>query len=153
MKNKSMWILGGVVAILFIVVVVICVKILFYPSDKGVYGNRLDGIENYPISNEKIEDIKTNIAKNKECETITYQLQGKLMKFFIHVKNETGSTSAQRLGDHIIDSFSEEELGYYDISIYITSSDESEQYPMIGYKSKNNSSISWTVNKGEVNEG
>lgn len=152
MKNKSLWILGGIVAILFIVVVVMCVKILFYPSGKGIYGNRLDGIENYPINSEKIEEVKSTILESDDCKNISYQLQGKIMKFFIQVSDETGTTSAQRLGDNIIDSFSETELGYYDVSIYITGSAESEQYPMIGYKSRNKTSISWTVNKGEKDE-
>lgn len=152
MKNKSIWILGSIVFVLFILVVILCVKILFYPSGSGIYGNRLEGIENYPISGEKIEEVKNIISDNKDCESIDYSLQGKIMKFFIKVINETGITSAQRLGDNIIDSFSETELGYYDVSIYITNDEQSEPYPMIGYKGKNKTSISWTVNKGEVNE-
>ena len=99
-----------------------------------------------------IQEIKSAISESKDCESITYSLQGKIMKFFINVSSETGTTSAQRLGDNIIDSFSETELGYYDVSIYITSVSENELYPMIGYKSKNENAISWTVNKGEVNE-
>ena len=74
------------------------------------------------------------------------------MKFFIEVSKDTGVTSAQRIGDNIIDSFSETELGYYDVTIYVTSTEESEQYPMIGYKSKNKTAISWTINKGEVTD-
>lgn len=152
MKKKTMWILGGIVVLLFVVVAVICVKILFYPSGIGVYGNRLEGIENYPISADKIEEIKGTILESKDCESITYSLQGKIMKFFINVSKDTGIISSQRLGDNIIDSFSDTELSYYDVSIYVTSSEQSEPYPMIGYKSKNETAISWTVNKGEVNE-
>lgn len=152
MKKRTMWILGSIVAILFIVVIAICIKILFYPSGSGIYGNRLDGIENYPISDTKIEEIKQTILESKDCESITYNLQGKIMKFFIRVSDEIGTTSAQRLGDNIIDSFSETELDYYDVAIYITGNEESEQYPMLGYKSTNKAAISWTVNKGEQDE-
>lgn len=152
MKKKSMWIIGILVAIIFIVVVAVAIKIIFYPSENGVYGNRLDGIENYAISEEKITEVKNTISENKECQSISYTLQGKIMKFFIKVSNDTGVTSAQRLGDNIIDSFSETELGFYDITIYITSDENVEPYPMIGYKSKNESAISWTVNKGEVED-
>ena len=126
MKKSSMWIIGSIVFILFCVVMALCVKILFYPSTTGTYGNRLEGIENYPISDEKIAEIKSAISESKDCESITYSLQGKIMKFFINVSSETGTTSAQRLGDNIIDSFSETELGYYDVSIYITSVSENE---------------------------
>ena len=152
MKNKSMWILGGVVVVLFLVVVAMSIKILFYPTKSGVYGNRLQDINDYPISSEKIDEIKSKIKKNDDCKSIDYLLQGKIMKFFINVSNETGITSAQRLGDNIIDSFDETELKYYDFSIYITNDEQVEPYPMIGYKSKNETAISWTVNKGEVNE-
>lgn len=152
MKKKSMWIIGILVAIIFIAVVVMAIKIIFYPSDSGVYGNRLDGMENYIISSDKIEEVKNTISQNKECQNITYTLQGKIMKFFIETSSDIGITSAQRLGDNIIDSFSETELGYYDVTIYITSGENISPYPMIGYKSKNESAISWTINKGEVED-
>lgn len=150
MKKKSMWVIGILVAILFIAVVVVAVNIIFYPSGSGLYGDRLDGIENYAISDEKIEEVKSIASENKECKNISYTLQGKIMKFFIEVSSDTGITSAQRIGDNIIDGFSETELGYYDVAIYVTSTEKSEQYPMMGYKSKNESAISWTINKGEV---
>lgn len=152
MSKKSMWILGSIVAILFIIVLIISAKILFYPSGKGVYGNRLDGIENYPITNEKIEQIKKFVIDTKYCEAITYRLQGKIMKFFINVKDETSSTNVQSLGNKIIDAFSETELSYYDIAIYINSSSNQEPYPMMGYKSKSNNVIVWTTNKGDNDE-
>ena len=152
MKKKSMWIIGSLVAILFVAVVAVAVKIIFFPSGNGVYGNRLEGIENYAISSDKIEEVKTQALENKECKNISYKLQGKIMKFFIEVSGDTGVTSAQRIGDNIIDNFSETELGYYDVTIYVTSEEESEQYPMIGYKSKNKTAITWTINKGEVED-
>lgn len=152
MKKRSMWIIGSIVAILFIVVVVIAIKIVISPNSNGIYGNRLDGIENYPISDEKINEIKTKIAENKECEDITFNIQGKILKFFVTVSKDTGITTAQRIGDNIIDSFSETELGFYDVAIYVNSKEESEQYPMLGYKNKNEKAISWTINKGEVED-
>lgn len=152
MKKKSMWILGSIVAILFVVVTIMSVKILFSSNGDDVYGNRLEGIENHVISDEKIEEIKAKLLETKDCESVSYSLKGKIMKFFIKVSSETGTTSAQRLGDNIVDSFSETELNFYDISFYITSVEENEQYPMLGYKSKNEAAISWTVNKGEVTD-
>lgn len=152
MKKRAMWIIGSIVAVLFIAVVAICVKILFSPSGESVYGNRLEGIENYPISDEKINEIKTVLLENTYCKEVNYQLTGRIMKFFITVESETGSVSAQRLGDKIIDNLSETELGYYDVSIYISSTGEDEQYPMMGVKSKNDAAITWTVNKGEAED-
>lgn len=152
MKKKSMWIIGSIVVIALIVVIGVALKIVIGGNSKGVYGNRLDGIENYAISDSKIEEIKTKILENKECEKITYNKQGRILKFFLTVTKDTGVTTAQRLGDNIVDSFSETELGYYDVTIYVESGENTEPYPMIGYKNKNEKAISWTVNKGEVKD-
>ena len=70
MKKKSMWIIGSIVVIALIVVIGVAIKIVIGGNSKGVYGNRLDGIENYAISDSKIEEIKTKILENKECEKI-----------------------------------------------------------------------------------
>ena len=92
------------------------------------------------------------VFRDKECEKITYNKQGRILKFFLTVTKDTGVTTAQRLGDNIVDSFSETELGYYDVTIYVESDENTEPYPMIGYKNKNEKAISWTVNKGEVKD-
>lgn len=150
MKNKSMWIIGSIAAIMFVVVLVVAFKIVFYKNGNGVYGNRLDNIENYPISEEKYESIKSILMKNSECQNVSHSLQGRIIKYFIEVSDETSVTTAQRFGDAIIDEFSETELGYYDVAIYVTSKSNEEPYPMAGYKSKTESAISWVTNKGEV---
>ena len=152
MKKRTMWVIGSIVAVLFIAVIAICISILFTPTGESVYGNRLEGIENYPISNEKIDEIKKILLENKYCKEVNYQLTGRIMKFFITVEAETGSVNAQRLGDKIVDNLSETELGYYDLAIYISSTGDDSQYPMLGAKSKNDAAIAWVVNKGEAEE-
>lgn len=152
MKNKSRWIIGGIVALALIIVMVMAFKIVLGGSSNGEYGNRLDGIENYAISDSKISEIKEKILENKECQNIEYNTQGRILKFIVTVTKDTGVTTSQRMGDTIVDSFSETELSYYDVTIYVKSTEETEQYPMIGYKSKNENAISWTINKGEVKD-
>ena len=61
-------------------------------------------------------------------------------------------TNNQEMFDNIVDSFSETELGYYDVTIYVESGENTEPDPMRGYKNKNEKAISWTVNKGEVKD-
>ena len=152
MKKRTMWIIGSLVAVLFITVVIVCINILFTPTGESVYGWRLEGIENYPITDEKISEIKTILLESKYCKDVNYQLTGRIMKFFVKVETGTGSVNAQKLGDKIIDNLSETELSYYDVSVYISSTGDDEQYPMIGVKSKNDAAITWTVNKGEAED-
>ena len=58
------------------------------PNDsKNLYGNRLDGIENYVIKEETISIIKEELMKTEKVKSIDYDLKGKLINFIIMVKN------------------------------------------------------------------
>ena len=147
-KNKTIVIVGIICLVLFILMV-FAVYRMFYPSNRSVYGDRLDNAPE--IDNAVIEQIKSKIMDSNLVEEVKYETNVAVMKFFISVKDSTKLDDVQKLGDIILDTLSTKVTSFYDIEVYLTN-ENNEQYPSIGYHSKSASSFSWTNNVGEEDE-
>ena len=147
-KNKTIVIVGIICLVLFILMA-FAVYRMFYPSNRSVYGDRLDNAPE--IDNAVIEQIKSKIMDSNLVEEVKYETNVAVMKFFISVKDSTKLDDAQKLGDIILDTLSTKVTSFYDIEVYLTN-ENNEQYPSIGYHSKSASSFSWTNNVGEEDE-
>jgi len=82
--------------------------------------------------------------------SVSYNKNVRILKFIINVKDDTKVEDSYKLGNIILENFSSSILGYYDVEVYITSN--SENYPVIGYCSKNADAFTWSVNWGEGSE-
>ncbi len=143
-KHKVGLIVTGVCIILLILVFFAIKSAFFGNYGKSEYGNRLDGIENYPIEDKLISDIKDKLMETGIVEDYSYNLKGRIMNFLIKVKAEVDLTSSRALADKIAESISDENKSFYDIQIMITSVDEAnELYPTIGYKHKKSVGFKW----------
>jgi len=116
-----------------------------YEADE--YGNRLKGISDYKIEKSRVNEMKTAIGENESVESVSYLLEGRLIDITIKVKDETERDAAKSLADQAVGYFSDEQKGFYDIQVLISSNnDESEKYPIIGYKHKTSGSLVWSNN-------
>lgn len=147
-KNKTAVIVGAICLVLFILMAFAIYR-MFYPSSGSVYGDRLDNAPE--IDNAVIEQIKNKINDTNLVEEVQYENNVVTMKFFISVKDSTKLADAQKLGDIILDTLSTKVTNFYDIQIYLTN-EKNDEYPSIGYHSKNASSFSWIDNVGEEDE-
>ena len=147
-KNKTIVIVGIICLVLFILMAFAIYR-MFYPSSGSVYGDRLDNAPE--IDNAVIEQIKNKINDTNLIEEVQYETNVVTMKFFISVKDSTKLADAQKLGDIILDTLSTKVTNFYDIQIYLTN-EKNDEYPSIGYHSKNASSFSWIDNVGEEDE-
>lgn len=144
-RNK---ILVTILTLLFIVIILLTIYIYLYQSNSNKYGNRLNGIENVLIADTKIDNIKEKVLSNDNCNTITYKLDGKIIKFFIDVKPETDELTLESIFNLILDGFTDSEKSFYDFEIFVTST--SKSYPVIAYKHRNNQVFS--ISRKEVVE-
>ena len=122
-RNK---ILVGLILIAIIIMASILIIIFSNLSLGGnnKYGNRLDNIEEHPITSEMITDIKTEISSFEKVEDISYHLEGKLMNFIITVEDSLIEDDAKNYGNRIIETLSNEIKTYYDVQVLIDSTDE-----------------------------
>ena len=142
-RNK---ILVGLILIAIIIMASILIIIFSNLSLGGnnKYGNRLDNIEEHPITSEMITDIKTEISSFEKVEDISYHLEGKLMNFIITVEDSLIEDDAKNYGNRIIEILSNEIKTYYDVQVLIDSTDEeSTTYPIIVYKHKTSDMLVW----------
>lgn len=111
-------------------------NLFFSGAGKPIYGNRLDGIEKVKVTDKQFKDIDEVLEKNKNITEIDHNIKGKIINFFITVKEKTPEADAKTIPDAILKEFKEEQVKFYDFQVFITCLDEEDKaYPIIGYKS------------------
>lgn len=146
-KHKVLLIVIAVCLILLILMFFGIKKAFFANAGGSKYGNRLDGIENYPIDNKTIDEIKQILNDIEFVNDVKYNLEGRRMDFVIDVNDDVDLITSRSLADKIAEKFSDEIKSFYDIQVYLTSkNEESELYPTIGYKHKKSAVFQWNVN-------
>lgn len=111
---------------------------------KSLYGDRLDSIKEHKIDSKKINEIKTEIKELDYVSAVNYDLKGKIMNFVITINKDTSLDNAKKIGNKILDSLDQNEKNNYDIQVFLVTSEDSETYPIIGYKHKTRDEIVWT---------
>jgi hypothetical protein len=131
-------------------------KAYLYPENqKTVYGDRLDGIEEVTITDEKINEIVGIIKKEAGITDASINIQGKIVNINITASTEANTIDVMKtLSSSILSNFSDDEIAFYDFQFFIKNEDNN--YNMIGYKNKKNLSITWSsdeiVSEVEENE-
>ena len=127
--------------IIFVVLLLGCLGVflmLWFGGSGEVYGNRLEGIEKVPVSEGYLNDIEKALKENESVTKATSNIEGRLINFIVTVNDDTSISSAKELSKVVRDNFTESELKFYDIQIYVLDSgaNETSTYPIIGYKHK-----------------
>ena len=144
-KNKAKIIVIIIVLIALAVILILLKNLLFSSSDGPIYGNRLDGIEDVAIEDDRLTEIESDLFINDGVEAADAYIQGKLINILIDVK-ELSIKESESILNKTLDSFSDEEKAFYDIQYFVTekTNEESELYPIIGSKNKLSNKIVWT---------
>ncbi len=139
------------VIILFILAVVFLYfmyDLFFTNGGKPEYGNRLDGIEEVEVTKEDISKIEAEAKKNKNVSEVSVDISGRTLNIIITVDNSMGVDDAKKVGQSSYSVLGEKQIKYYAIQLFIKKSDETKNnFPIIGYKQKESTSISWTKNR------
>jgi len=145
-ENKVLFVLALII-IISLVAIIIGLVTMFYNEDGDKYGNRLDGIEKFPISENISEEIKTLYESG--VESVNVDVKGKIIYVMIDVSAGVGKEDARGYAIKSLEKFSDEIKGYYDFQFMITcknNTEETTMYPMIASKHSGNSQVVWTNN-------
>ncbi len=141
-KNKILVSLLVIAIVFFAAIMIIIFSNLSIGNNE--YGNRLDNIEKYPISDETINEIKTDISSYEKVTSVSYNLEGKLANFILTVDDSLEEETAKNYANKILENLSDDVKSYYDIQVLVDSDNkESEVYPIIGYKHKTTDMFVW----------
>lgn len=138
-----------VCSILLVLVIlgVVFLRILIPNYSGNLYGNRLKNIENYKIKDDQISNLKKDIKGLDGVDSVGYNLEGRLINITIKVSDDVGVDTAKEYANKSLEYFSDKEKEYYDIEIILSSvNNNSEVYPLFGYKHKTSTSIVWSNN-------
>ena len=145
-KNKFVIIAIGVFLIL--VIVAFLVFNMFFPAEgTALYGDRLDGIQDVELTDNKLNDISSTLEENEAVKKASVSVQGKIVEVIITAQDDTSLDTAKGLNTIVLDALDEDEEAFYDIQIFVTKDTEATDFPIIGYKHHAKDSFSWTKDR------
>ena len=148
-NHKNLSIAIGIVILLFLVsFIVIFVAPLFKTNN---YGDRLDDIEKYKVTNNMINSVKEATLENDGVADVSYHKEGRILNFIITLDGEKDLETVKAYANDITDNLSSKIKKYYDIEDFINTKSKSSIYPVIGYHSKGGKEFTWS-NVGENSE-
>ncbi|MCI9084341.1 MAG: DNA polymerase epsilon catalytic subunit A [Bacilli bacterium] len=137
---------GCIIAVVALFVLLTAFFTIFFiiPSFGGNnYGHRLGGIENHKITNNVVNDIKDSITSKEGVSKVTYHNEGRILNFTITIDSNTKLEDAKGYAELVIKGISKKNLKYYDVQIFLDAKEDSNIYPIAGYKHKTSDEIVW----------
>ncbi len=132
------------------VILFISFKSFIYPEDsKSVYGDRLEGIENVTITDDKLNEVITKTTALETIESCRIDIYGKIVNI-VAVSNLKGTeVKVKEVFNTVLEEFDDDVKAYYDFQFF--ASNEVLKYSLIGYKNKTTEEPVYTVSY-EVDE-
>lgn len=140
--HKVICIIIGIMILMLIAGLVIFIK-LSPDGKKNAFGNRLTGIENYPINEESMKNMMTEALQVEGIQAINYNVKGRTVNILVTVVEQMSKENAIAYANKTLEYFTDEIKSYYDIQIFISTDTESEIYPIMGYKHKTRDTYVW----------
>ena len=144
-SNKVLLVLLGILAVCFISIGILFYKFFYAGTSGSKYGNRLNGIENYPLSKTLQDDIKSLYADNSKVGEIKVTSEGRVIYINMDFKEALKVSDAESLAEKSLEKIGESNLTYYDVQFILTYSgeEENENFPVFGAKSSNSLKVVW----------
>lgn len=140
--NKKMikYIIITIVILIIVVFSFIIYKNIFASSNN----TRYEGIENYKLTNNEINDIKDTIKELEKVKDIDVYIDSKIIKIVVTLNEDIEFDKVKTKANESLNKIKKENLTYYDVEFFVqTLNKDSKNYPKIGYKFKNNLEFSW----------
>ena len=144
MKKKSKIINIFVMIACFLIIVILGIMVYFslFSSSNS---ERFEDINKYKLTKTEIKKVEETFKEVESLKSISVESseESKIIKIFITLKEDVEVDKIKDISNSSLESFNEKNLGYYDFEIFVESDSEESEYPIIGYKHKENSKFSW----------
>lgn len=118
------------------------VSTYFFGGSDSVYGDRLNGIEDFEYSDSDMNNFVKIVEENEEVLSVSTALIGKVIRVTTEFADTVSLEEAKKNAATYIEYIDPELLAYYDLNYTITSS----EYILMGYKNSISLSIFWNNN-------
>lgn len=141
--SKSKLIKYGIIA--FVVLLIAVLIILIY---KNLFANsnqdRFVDVDKHKLTKEEISAVKEKFESVKSVDSVDVYIKSKIIRIFVKISDDVTLEKMKEVSNESITCFTEENLKYYDLEVFIdTSNEDSKLYPQIGYKNKLSEEFSW----------
>ncbi len=141
-RNKKKVIVGTILLIVFVIFLFSGYKLYKYltPDTKdSVYGDRCELTDGIDITSERENMIKDKVESYSGMKLSDVDVKCNLIDIVVVVDDSTTLDTVKEMSAQLLTVFTEEELKYYDIQLFVDSDNEkSEVYPVIGTRHKTN---------------
>lgn len=150
-ENRVFAILMIVVIICFIIIFALLIKYFYTGTSSDKYGNRNEGIEKVPISDDLKAEIKKEFELDESINEVNFDLKGKVLYINIVFVPTTPLVDAEGKATKIIEKFDESILSFYDIQFMLVAekSDVDDGFIIMGAKNVISSNVIWNNNRSE----
>ena len=148
-EHRIFTILMAVVLVCVVLIITVLVQCFYVGNGSDKYGNRLEGIEKYKITESRQKDFENNIANNDKVKSVDIKVTGKIIYITMQITEGVELVEAQSIAQKSLESFSEKEQSFYDFNITLkqNSTDKSDGFIISGAKNKNGSGLNWNNNR------
>ncbi len=152
--RKNKFTIIAIVVLIILVVIGVQVKNIFVPDEgKAAYGTRLDGIKEHKLDSELFKNIESKLKEDERILTVENKVHGKIINLIITVNDDMSIVDAKSLANSTISLFTDNELSFYSLQVYVKKNNESlNNFPIIGYKGTSSSELIFTKDR-DITEG
>ena len=142
---KILLVLLAILLVCFGIIGYMFYKYFYAGTSTTKYGDRLEGIENYKLSNTLEKDIQSVYENTASVDNVKVKTQGKIIYIDIAFKTAVKVDTAKSEAIKALDKIGEENLKYYDVQFVLTytGEDENSNFPIFGAKSANSLKVVW----------
>ena len=153
-KIKNLWENNKVLIVLGLILVACLVAILivsfsyFFGGSNNEYGDRLQDIEKYPITETIKNEYVSALENEKIVKDVKMHTKGKIIYITIDFNADTSLNDAEAKATSSLSNLSEDILSYYDINITLKcdKSENSEGFVILGARNVAGSGLVWNNN-------
>lgn len=146
-KNNKKIVKICILALLILILFLILYKSLFYSnSEKNIYGVRLRDIKEHEFTKEMIKEVESKSSELEKINKTNIKIKGRLIKVFVTFDDDATTDDIKARLNDIVSYMDTDVKSYYDVELYsIQMKDDKTSYPVIGYKHKNKTEITFDV--------
>ena len=146
--NNKVLIVLGIILIICLIAIITVTFSFFLGGNKGVYGDRLNGIDKHPVTNNIKSEYKTSLESEKSFTKVSIDTKGKIIYIIINFASDTSLEDAKNLAASSLEKLNEDILSFYDIDFTLKceKSENSEGFTILGAKNVAGSGLIWNNN-------
>lgn len=146
-RNNKKQVKIGLLVLLVMIILLVLYKSLFYSSsEKSVYGVRIRDIKEHEFTKEMIKEVESKSSKLEKTSKTEIKIKGRLIKIFVTFTDDATTDDIKARLNDIVSYIEDDVKSYYDVELYsIQTKDNKTSYPVIGYKHKNKTDITFDV--------